>query len=74
MRCDTVAQGIVEAAKKSPRRVGIIVRMQGTSLCISTLPGTNIKEAKEILGKKMNNIIMISELDEAARKAVELAK
>lgn len=30
MRCDTVAQGILEAVKKSPRKVDIIVRMQGT--------------------------------------------
>lgn len=32
MRCDTVAQGILEAAKKSPRKVAIIVRMQGALL------------------------------------------
>ena len=73
MRCDTVAQGILEAVKKSPRKVTIIVRMQGTYLHEIFL-GTNIKEAEEIIGTKLDNVILISDLEEAASKAVELAK
>lgn len=36
--------------------------------------GTNIKEAKEIIGTKLDNVVLISDLEEAASKAVELAK
>ncbi len=65
VRCDRVANGILEAAKITKVDVPVIVR----------LDGTNAKEAKEILDNAgISNIIAATDLADGAKKAVAAAK
>ncbi len=61
MRCDVLAQGVVEAAKQVNLSIPIVVR----------LAGTNYKEGKEILDKSNLKILSASDLNDAAKKIVE---
>lgn len=65
VRCDRVANGILEAAKSADVHVPVIVR----------LDGTNAKEAIEILNNaNIKNIIAAEGLTDGAQKAVQAAK
>ncbi len=64
MRCDVLAQGVVEAAKQVNLSVPLVVR----------LAGTNFKEGKEILEKSKLKILSASDLNDAAKKIVEVIK
>ena len=65
MRCDWVAQGLINATRQLEVRVPIVVRLQGT----------NVEEGRQILAQaKRLNLITVDELAAAARKVVELAK
>ena len=64
MRCDTLAEGVVEAAKQVNLSVPLVVR----------LAGTNFKEGKAILDKSNLKILSASDLNDAARKIVESIK
>ena len=61
MRCDVLAQGVVDAAKETNLSVPLVVR----------LAGTNYKEGKEILDKSNLKILSASDLNDAAKKIVE---
>ncbi|MDC0477041.1 ADP-forming succinate--CoA ligase subunit beta [Pelagibacteraceae bacterium] len=64
MRCDTLAQGVVDAAKEIDLSVPLVVR----------LAGTNFKEGKEILDKSDLKILSALDLNDAAKKIVEAIK
>ena len=64
MRCDILAQGVVEAAKQVNLSVPLVVR----------LAGTNFKEGQEILEKSNIKILSASDLNDAAKKIVEAIK
>ena len=64
MRCDVLAQGVVEAAKEINLSVPLVVR----------LAGTNFIEGKEILDKSNLKILSASDLNDAAKKIVEAIK
>ena len=64
MRCDVLAQGVVDAAKETKLSVPLVVR----------LAGTNFKEGKEILDKSGLQILSASDLNDAAKKIVEAIK
>tara|TARA_Y100000992_G_scaffold301649_1_gene273101 strand:- start:1358 stop:2518 length:1161 start_codon:yes stop_codon:yes gene_type:complete len=64
MRCDILAQGVVEAAKESNLKVPLVVR----------LAGTNFKEGQEILDKSNLKIMSASDLNDAAKKIVRAIK
>ena len=64
MRCDVLAQGVVEAAKQVNLSVPLVVR----------LAGTNFKEGKEILDKSNLKILSASDLNDAAKKIVKVIK
>ena len=64
MRCDVLAQGVVDAAKEINLRVPLVVR----------LAGTNFKEGKAILDKSNLKILSASDLNDAAKKIVEAIK
>ncbi|MDA8538762.1 ADP-forming succinate--CoA ligase subunit beta [Candidatus Pelagibacter bacterium] len=64
MRCDVLAQGVVDAAKEINLEVPLVVR----------LAGTNFKEGKEILDKSNLKILSASDLNDAAKKIVEAIK
>ena len=64
MRCDVLAQGVVEAAKEINLSVPLVVR----------LAGTNFKEGKEILDKSNLKILSATDLNDAAKKIVGAIK
>ena len=64
MRCDVLAQGVVDAAKQMNLTVPLVVR----------LAGTNFKEGKDILDKSGLKILSASDLNDAAKKIVEAIK
>ncbi len=64
MRCDVLAQGLVDAAKQVNLSVPLVVR----------LAGTNFEEGKEILNKSNLKILSASDLNDAAKKIVEAIK
>ena len=61
MRCDVLAQGVLDAAKEIKLSVPLVVR----------LAGTNFKEGKKILDKSNLKILSASDLNDAAKKIVE---
>lgn len=63
MRCDVIAEGIIEAAKELDLKIPIICRLQGT----------NVDDAKILIGSSGMKILPIDNLDEAARLAVKLS-
>jgi succinyl-CoA synthetase beta subunit len=62
MKCDTIALGILAAAREIGLTLPLVVR----------LAGTNVDLAKRILAEQKGNIAIISadDLDDAAQKAV----
>ena len=64
MRCDVIAQGVLDAAKETNLNVPLVVR----------LAGTNFKEGKEILDKSGLKILSATDLNDAAQKIVEAIK
>ena len=61
MRCDVLAQGVVDAAKEIKINVPLVVR----------LAGTNFIEGKKILDNSGLKLISAENLDDAAKKIVE---
>tara|TARA_A100000164_G_scaffold77818_1_gene65684 strand:+ start:22 stop:1182 length:1161 start_codon:yes stop_codon:yes gene_type:complete len=64
MRCDILAQGVVDAAKEIKINVPLVVR----------LAGTNFEKGKEILDNSGLKLISASDLSDAAKKIVEAIK
>ena len=64
MRCDVLAEGVVDAAKQVNLTVPLVVR----------LAGTNFKEGKEILDKSKLKILSAFDLNDAAKKIVSAIK
>ena len=64
MRCDILAQGVLDAAKEIDLWIPLVVR----------LAGTNFKEGKEILDQSNLKILSASDLNDAAKKIVEAIK
>ena len=64
MRCDILAQGVVDAAKEINISVPLVVR----------LAGTNFEEGKKILQNSGLKIISANDLSDAAKKIVEAIK
>ena len=64
MRCDVLAQGVVEAAKEIKLTIPLVVR----------LAGTNFLEGKKILDESGLKILSASDLNDAAQKIVGAIK
>ena len=64
IRCDMIANGIVEAIKELNFKLPLVIRFQGT----------NANEGKNIINQFPGNISSIDDLNEAAKKVVELSK
>ena len=64
MRCDVLAQGVVDAANEINLSVPLVVR----------LAGTNFKKGKEILDNSNLKILSATDLNDAAKKIVEAIK
>ena len=61
MRCDVLAEGLVEAAKESKLNIPLVVR----------LAGTNFEEGKTILNNSGLKILSANNLNDAAEKIVK---
>ena len=64
MRCDVLAQGVVDAAKETKLNVPLVVR----------LAGTNFTEGKKILDDSNLKILSATDLNDAAKKIVNAIK
>ncbi len=64
MRCDVIAQGVIEASKAVSLKVPLVVRMKGT----------NEQQGKELLARSGLPIITANDMAEAAQKVVAAAK
>jgi len=64
MRCDTIAEGIVAAAKELDIHVPLVVRLEGT----------NVDKGKAILDKSGLDIVSADNLGDAAKKVVAALK
>jgi len=64
MKCDVLAQGVVDAAKETKINLPIVVR----------LAGTNFEQGKKILDNSGLQIISASDLSDAAKKIVKEVK
>ena len=64
MRCDVLAQGLVEAAKETNLTVPLVVR----------LAGTNFEEGNKILKESGLKIVPANDLNDAAQKIVKAIK
>lgn len=62
LRCDVLATGVVEAAKKTNIAVPVVVRMEGT----------NVEEGRRILAESGLNLITAVDLKDAAEKVAEI--
>ncbi len=64
MRCDIVAAGVVEAAKKMGIKVPVVVRLEGT----------NVEKGQEILRNSGLNFLVAKDMKDAAEQVVAAAK
>ncbi|MGH6803267.1 MAG: ADP-forming succinate--CoA ligase subunit beta [Methyloceanibacter sp.] len=64
MRCDTIAEGIIAAAREMHITVPLVVRLEGT----------NVERGKALLRQSGLAIIPADDLDDAAKKAVAAVK
>ncbi|RZA12913.1 MAG: ADP-forming succinate--CoA ligase subunit beta, partial [Proteobacteria bacterium] len=64
MRCDTIAEGIVAAAKEVDLSVPLVVRLEGT----------NVQQGKDILANSGLPIVSADDLGDAAKKIVAEVK
>jgi succinyl-CoA synthetase beta subunit len=63
LRCDRLAEGVINAVKKLGLRLPVVVRMEGT----------NVELGKKMLADSGLNFATADDMDEGARKAVALA-
>ncbi|MCD6186163.1 MAG: ADP-forming succinate--CoA ligase subunit beta, partial [Deltaproteobacteria bacterium] len=64
LRCDILAEGVVQAAKKTQLDVPVVVRMEGT----------NVEKGRKILDESGLTLITAVDLKDAAQKIAEIAK
>ena len=64
MRCDIIAEGIVEAVNEIKLDKPLIVRLEGT----------NVERGKEILSNSELEIVTAKDLEDAAEKAVDIVE
>ncbi len=63
LRCDILAEGVVQAARKTGINVPVVVRMEGT----------NVEKGRQILRESGLNLITAVDLRDAAQKVAEIA-
>jgi succinyl-CoA synthetase beta subunit len=64
LRCDVLANGVVEAAKKTGIKVPVVVRMEGT----------NVEEGRKILAESGLNLTTAADLKDAAQKIADVVQ
>jgi succinyl-CoA synthetase beta subunit len=80
MRCDVIAEGIIKATKELDLSIPLVVRFQGTKEAEAkkwvhpTFPVKNTADPYRMIKESGLKIYPFDGLDEAAAKAVEMAK
>jgi succinyl-CoA synthetase beta subunit len=81
MRCDVIAEGIIKATKELEMSIPLVVRLQGTKeaeakKCVFSLSTLvlNVLIQCRMIKESGLKIYAYDGLDEAAAKAVEMAK
>ncbi|MGB3647599.1 MAG: ADP-forming succinate--CoA ligase subunit beta, partial [Desulfobulbales bacterium] len=64
LRCDVLAEGVVQAAQKTGITVPVVIRMEGT----------NVEEGRRILAESGLNLVTAVDLKDAADKIAEIVK
>ncbi len=64
MKCDTIANGIIEAVKEVGLEVPLVVRLEGT----------NVELGKRIIDESGLNVVSASDMKDGAQKIVELTR
>ena len=64
MRCDTIAEGVVQAVEEVGLEVPLVVRLEGT----------NVELGKQILDESGLNLVSASDMKDGAQKIVELTR
>ena len=64
MRCDVIAQGIVEAAQQVDIRLPLVIRLEGT----------NVEKGRQILSESDLSYLAATTMDDAAQKVVEAVR
>ncbi len=64
VRCDLIAEGIIQAVREVGLSLPVVVRLEGT----------NVETGRQLLAESGLNLVAVDDLDEAARTAVQLAK
>ncbi len=62
LRCDVLAQGVVQAAKKTGICIPVVIRMEGT----------NVEAGRKILADSGLNLITAVDLNDAAKKVAQI--
>ncbi len=64
MRCDVIAEGVVEAVKEVGLQVPLVVRLEGTK----------VEEGKKIINESDVDVVAADDLDDAAQKIVKAVR
>ncbi len=64
LRCDVLAEGVVQAAKKTGINVPVVIRMEGT----------NVEVGRKILSESGLNLITAVDLQDAAQKVAQIVR
>jgi succinyl-CoA synthetase beta subunit len=64
LRCDVLAEGVVQAARKTGMNVPVVVRMEGT----------NVEAGRKILSESGLNLITAVDLRDAAQKVAQIVR
>jgi succinyl-CoA synthetase beta subunit len=63
MKCDVIAQGIMNAVKAVKLEIPLVVRLEGT----------NVEQGRRLLAESGLPIVTANDLDDAAKQIVALA-
>ncbi|RPH49970.1 MAG: ADP-forming succinate--CoA ligase subunit beta [Desulfobacteraceae bacterium] len=64
LRCDVLAEGVVQAARKTGMNVPVVIRMEGT----------NVEVGRKILSESGLNLITAVDLQDAAQKVAKIVR
>lgn len=64
VRCDLIAEGVIHAIRQTHTQLPIVVRLEGT----------NVEAGKTLLKESGLSVLTAEDLDDAAKKAVQMAK
>ncbi len=64
MKCDVIAEGVLQAVKETNLQVPLVVRLEGT----------NVEQGKAIIANSGLNVIPADDLDDAAKKIVDAVR